>query len=433
MRCPTLLLIACGFLLIGCGGSGTVDPSGSGISRLRKDPAAVERATKALSEGTPAKVRTALNDFGFALFGRVLKSEPANNVTVSPASLYLAMGMAYNGAGGETQKAMAKSLGIEGVAPQDLNPANKDISTSLAGGDAGVLLEIANSVWAYQGVDFESAFLGRLKDFYGATAQSLDFSAPESVKTINDWVHLATHERIPTIIDRIDADTVMFLINAVYFKGDWMDPFKKDLTENRDFHLSDAKTKSHPFMTRRGDYDFYAGEGMRIVRLPFGKGRLGMIFLLPDENTSRAEFEKKLTAKKWAEWTAKMLQTTGTVVLPKFKLEYETDLTETLKSMGMALAFDPEKADFSAMRSQKDLFLQSVIHKTFVQIDEQGAEAAAVTGLAVGATAAPPPMKEFQFVADRPFYFAIQDRSTGIVLFLGSMADPAWPQEPQVP
>lgn len=393
----------------------------------------MERATKALSEGTPAKVRTALNDFGFALFGRVLKSEPANNVTVSPASLYLAMGMAYNGAGGETQKAMAKSLGIEGVALQDLNTANKDISTSLAGGDAGVLLEIANSVWAHQGVDFEAAFLGRLKDFYGATAQSLDFSAPESVKTINDWVHLSTHERIPTIIDKIEADTVLFLINAVYFKGDWTDPFKKDLTENRDFHLLDAKTKSHPFMTRRGDYDFYAGEGMRIVRLPFGKGRLGMIFLLPDANASRAEFEKKLTAKNWADWTAKMRQTTGTVVLPKFKLEYEKTLTETLKSMGMAPAFDPKEADLSGMRSEKDLFLQYVIHKTFVQIDEQGAEAAAVTGMTVGVTSAAPPLKEFEFVADRPFYFAIQDRSTGIVLFLGSMADPVWPQEPEIP
>lgn len=393
----------------------------------------MERATKALSEGTPAKVRVALNDFGFALFGKVLKTQPTNNVTVSPASLFLAMGMAYNGASGETQKAMAKSLGIEGVAPQDLNAANKDVSTSLAGGDAGILLEVANSVWAQQGVEFETAFLGRLKDFYGATAQSLDFSAPESVKTINDWVHLSTHERIPTIIDKIDADTVMFLINAVYFKGDWMDPFKKDLTENRDFHLLGGKTKSHPFMTRRGDYDFYAGEGMRIVRLPFGKGRLGMIFLLPDENVPRAEFEKKLTAKNWSDWTAKMRQMNGTVVLPKFKLEYEATLTDTLKSMGMAVAFDPDMADFSGMRSQKDLFLQFVIHKTFVQIDEQGAEAAAVTGMAVGATSVAPPMKEFAFVADRPFYFAIQDRSTGIVLFLGSMADPAWPQEPQVP
>ncbi|MFQ3586756.1 MAG: serpin family protein [Fimbriimonadaceae bacterium] len=411
----------------GCGGEGQRMEKGLGSSRLQPTPQAVAQATRNLTEGRAPQVTNAVGGAGFRLFQEVVEANPNRNVFLSPASVTLALAMTYNGAAGETRASMAKALGIDGLDLAQANAAYRDLQTVLRSPDKGVTLDIQNAVWAHRETTFQRDFLARNEQFFGATARTVDFkNQAEAAQIINDWVKQATRERIPKLADQFDADARMVLANAVYFLGLWKEPFQPDATVESDFTKFDGKTQKVPLMTREGDFLYQQGNNFQAVRIPYGEtGRTHMTVFLPRPGLAMGEFLKTVNARNWSEWSRAFRMRPGTVQIPRFRAEFSTILNEPLKAMGMGPAFDPNRADFSGMTGQRDLFIGQVIHKTFVEVKEEGTEAAAVTGVEMRATAAPmEPEERFRFRADRPFVYAIEDSQTGVILFLGVFGDP---------
>jgi len=258
------------------------------------------------------------------------------------------------------------------------------------------------------------------------SAYVASFLLPGAVKVINDWVGEKTHERIDKIVDRISAEDVMFLINAVYFKGRWTAEFDKKLTQDRDFHLADGSVKSHPMMRREDKYRYLETDDLQAIRLPYGEDRFALYVFLPGSEHSLAEFVGQLTPETLDDRLMQMHRRKGEIVLPKFKHEYEQSLNTVLGALGMDIAFDPGRADFYRMLdSPIDMafYISEVLHKTFVEVNEEGTEAAAVTSVRMTLTALPPD-EDFQMTVDRPFFYMIRDDESGSVLFMGVVTEP---------
>ncbi len=365
--------------------------------------------------------------FALDLFQALYRGEPQNNLFISPASVSLALVMTYNGAAGETAEAMGKVLGFQNMALEEVNAAFVDLRTILQNPDPKVKLALANSLWARQGVDFYEEFLQKNRDYFDAQVESLDFGSPEAVKTINRWVEGQTGGKIKDLIEPpIDRLTVMFLINAIYLKAEWSEPFEKDQTRDIAFHLPGGNSKQHPVMFREGGFPYLKGEGFQSVFIPYGENsRIGMYIFLPDPGKTLDDFYGQLNSGSWASWIGSFEQSQGTVGLPRFKYEYEASLNDVLKSLGMGIAFNGGAADFSAMRpAPPELFIAEVKHKAFVEVNEEGTEAAAATSVEMRCMSAGPPENQFTMTVDRPFFFSIVDRQTGSILFMGSVTDP---------
>jgi serine protease inhibitor len=366
----------------------------------------------------------ASNAFGFDLFQRLQREGANKNVFFSPLSVTVALAMTYNGAVGETKKAMARALKIEGMNHAELNSASAELLKALKSPDPKIELAIANSLWARAGVQFNDAFLTRNRQFYGAEIASLDFNNPQSVATINRWVNTSTKGKIGQIIDKIDPQQVMFLVNAVYFKGQWQKRFEKTLTKNQPFHMLGGQQKQAPMMAQSGNYLYYRGDKFQAVSLPYGAGGASLYLFLPDQGSSLDDLLKGFSFQKWEEWMTSFNNTPGDVKLPRFKLDYENSLNEALKALGMGVAFSAREADFSGIREQRDLFISEVKHKAIVEVNEEGTEAAAATSVGVSVTSARPTPERFTFIADRPFLMAIRDSQTGAILFMGAVMEP---------
>ncbi len=361
--------------------------------------------------------------FSFKLFSEVLKQDGKKNVFVSPSSVAIALSMVYNGAKGETQQAIAKALEMQGMSLSEINQANASLKTSLESSDPKVQLTIANSLWVRKGVDFKPEFIQRNQTFYAAEVESLDFADPSAPGQINGWVKKNTQGKISEIVDRIDPEQVMFLINAIYFKGKWMTEFDKGQTTDRPFTLANGLQKQHPLMSQKGDYRYYENQQFQAVSLPYGKGRTSLYVFLPKQNSSLSEFQKTLTAANWQTWMKTFGKREGAIQLPRFKMDYEIELKKSLSALGMGIAFNPAKADFSNL-STTATRIDEVKHKTFVEVNEEGTEAAAVTSIGIRATSAQVTVAPFSMTVDRPFFCAIRDNKTGEILFMGSINDP---------
>ncbi|MGQ9708823.1 MAG: serpin family protein, partial [bacterium] len=364
----------------------------------------------------------AKNRFGFKLFGTLTRTGINDNVFISPFGIATALTMTYNGAGGETRAAMARCLEIEGVPLEELNEQESGLAAGLQKGDARVQLLIANSLWARKGVAFKSGFLKRVKQFYQAEATVLDFASSEAPDRINNWVKQKTRGKIDRIVDRIAPEVVLFLINAVYFKGKWQEEFDPGLTAEADFHLIDGGRQRVMMMRRSGRFNYRAGEGFQAVALPYGEGRFSMVVLLPDDSLGLEGLILNLTDENWQRWQADFESRQGEVELPRFKIEYEQSLKEVLKRQDMAVAFDLNRADFSEMSNRSGIAIGDVKHKSFIEVNEEGTEAAAVTSVEMVMTAMP--VDRFRMVVDRPFVFAIQDNKTAAIIFLGAVVKP---------
>lgn len=412
-------------VISGCGGTGTRTDTPYGMNRFSASPERVASATKAITEGKGAVVANSGNDFGFRLIGELWKDAPNTNLFVSPVSVDLALGMTYNGAGGDTKSAMAKALGVEKVDVEQFNEASKNIMTVLANPDPKVKLEIANSIWIDQDFKVKPDFVSRNRDNFGAEVTNLDFKAELAAKTINDWVKQNTGEKIPQIVDKLEPDSRMMLVNAVYFKGLWSNPFDITRTKDAEFTKFDGKKVSVPMMTKGQDEFLYQeGKDFQAVQIPYGAGTTKMVVLLPKADAKFGDFMKSLNGKNWSGWMKQFKTMQGTVSIPRWKVDQSYMLKDSLTALGMGNAFDPKIADFSGMRAEKDLYIGRVIHKTFVEVNEEGTEAAAATGVEMRPTAMPMPEKTFTFKADRPFVYAIVDSKSDLVLFLGVMGDP---------
>jgi len=383
----------------------------------------------ALGGGTRNQDRTMQgnNQFAFDLFEKFTAEDFGENIFFSPLSISMALAMVYNGADGDTKAAMADALALEGIEIEQVNRAFKTIMTDLPADDPFVKMEIANSIWARDGISFDANYLQQVEDFYQAELTTLDFGARSSVDRINAWVSDKTHEKIDKIIAELSPDDVMILINAIYFKGTWGMQFDPGKTRDREFHLLDGSVINHPLMHLKRKIEYYQGEDFQAVSLPYGENKISMYVLLPSEDVSYKNFLDSMTHENWDSWIGRLHKREGTIALPKFTLEYEKTLNDILKALGMEVAFNPTMADFSKMNGDPDqgkIFISEVRHKTFVEVNEEGTEAAAVTSVRMKlASAMPEP--PFEMIVDRPFVIAIRDNETGTLLFMGAIVNPA--------
>ncbi len=363
----------------------------------------------------------ASNRFSFNLFNRIAKKQTNKNIFISPLSISLALSMTYNGASGETQNAMAKTLEVQGIAISEVNNFNRILQESLLSIDKGTEISIANSLWANKDFSLKQAFVYNTKAYYQAKLSNLDFSDRNAATIINDWVKQQTKGKINKIIEETNSDTVIILVNAIYFKSGWRKPFDQSNTKPKPFTLDNGTKIQHPAMSQSGVYSYLDMPEFQAIKLPYRSTRFSMDIFLPKSTFNLTKFQKQLTAKNWQVWSDQFVKREGLVQIPKFKIEYSIDLIETLKNMGMQIAFS-SAADFRNL-SAENVLITEVIHKTFVDVNEQGTEAAAVTLVDVGRGLVSP--EDFQMIINRPFFFAISDRQTGTILFMGAIKNPS--------
>lgn len=384
-------------------------------------------STRARTTETQVNNRlTAANTkFSFKLYDQILKQRPNTNTFISPASVMLALAMTYNGADGTTRDGMAHALELEGMSLDDVNRSFADLKSALASTDPKIKLNIANSLWARNGLALNPTFVERNKKSFAAEIASLNFSDPSATQTINSWVDKNTEGKIDKIVDRINPEDVLFLINAIYFKGQWQFEFKKDNTKPDMFTVAGGGQKQVSMMSQSRHFLYYKGQGFQSVALPYGNGGVSMYVFLPDEMRSLKDFERDLTPENWDGWMKSFRLAPGVLMLPRFKVEWESNLNDGLVALGMEEAFDPRRANFSQMtnpNSGNGLYISNVAHKALCEVNEEGTVAAAVTSVTMSITSAPPP--PFSMKVDRPFFFAIRDNQTGVILFMGSVSNP---------
>ncbi|AVH66657.1 MULTISPECIES: serpin family protein [unclassified Nostoc] len=364
------------------------------------------------------------NKFGFKLFSEVLKDDKGeNNIFISPSSIAIALAMTYNGASGSTQQAMAKTLELQGMNLPEINSAYAAaLKQLLDNQDAKVQLSIANSLWANQDVSFAPDFLKRTQDFYQAKVSNLNFKDAAASSIINNWVKENTKGKITKIVEKIEPSQVLFLINAIYFKGNWSNEFDKSKTAQYPFYITPSRRKQHLMMSQEGDYRYYENEQFQAVSLPYGKdGKTSFYIFLPKQNSNLKALYQNLSFENWEKWMTQFNKQKGFIRLPRFKTDYEVTLNDALKSLGMAEAFS-NKANFSGMG--KNFAISQVKHKTFVEVNEEGTEAAAATSVGIVATSLREEPEPFRMIVDRPFFCAIRNNQTGNILFMGSIIEP---------
>ncbi len=362
------------------------------------------------------------NAFGLKLFREIDVQEDADaNIFISPLSVAMALGMTYNGAAGETQAAMQETLELQGLTIDEVNESYRSLIDLLRNLDPTVEFLLANSIWYREGFPVIQDFLDVNREFFDAEVTGLDFDSPSAAPTINAWVDEQTNGRITEIVDApINPLLVMFLINAIYFKGDWTFQFDKDLTSNAPFFLEGGGQVQVPMMRSPGEIEIghYWDGDVEAIDLPYGGKAYSMTIVMPVGDGGLSELVQSLDAGRWAEIIAGLTTVESQVWMPKYTLEYELELNDVLKALGMEIAFDEFNADFSNI-SDWLLYISKVKHKTFVDVNEEGTEAAAVTSVEVGVVSMPPTV-----VVDRPFVFAIREKFSGTILFMGRILNP---------
>lgn len=372
---------------------------------------------------TAAETAAGINALGIELYERVVEGN--DNVFLSPYSIAVALAMTYEGARGSTATQMAEALHFE-VPAEELRPGMQALAGAIepeAG--AGYELHVANALWGMQGYRFQPAFLEVLRTSYQAPLQQVDFAAgDEARQTINAWVARATRDKIEDLIPQglLTPLTRLVLTNAIYFKGDWAEQFEPGATREAPFTVLDGTQARTKLMHQVSEFGYRETADAQVLSLPYEGGALSMVVVLPRKPDGLPALESKLSAATLAGWTQGLRSRKVSVFLPRMKIESAFSLSDTLSAMGMGDAFAGGRADFSGMDGTRELYIQGVVHKAFVEIDEEGTEAAAATGVAMGvrSVAAPPP----EFRADHPFLFFIRHEATGSVLFLGRMARP---------
>src|SRR5262245_17584153 len=367
------------------------------------------------------------NQFAVDLYAK-LREQPGN-LFLSPASISTALALTYAGARGQTAEQMAKVLHFP-AHQEKLHEAFAALQRGLngAGAKGGYRLSLANRLWGQQGYHFHADFLTITRDTYSAELAQVDFAQePETARqSINSWVEERTEARIKDLIPPgvLDDRTRLVLTNAIYFKGDWTKPFDKGATRDDIFRVTRDKTTRVPLMHKQDDFRFRAGDGLKVLDLPYAKGDLSAVILLPDAIDGLPALEAKLNQEGLGRWLSDLRKQKVQVFVPRFKLTCEFLLADVLRSMGMPLAFDEQRADLSGISSQERLSISAVIHKAFVDVNEEGTEAAAATGV-VATTVALELDEPAVFRADHPFIFVIRDNRTGSILFMGRVANPA--------
>ncbi len=371
-----------------------------------------------------ATLVTANTGFAFDLLKQIVKAQPEANIFISPFSVSTVLQMAGNGASGATGTEMQHVLKTTSLPAGSLNEACRNLNQSLTS-LPDVTLNLANGIWYQNGIRLKPAFVAENKNYFLAELAGVDFGDPKSVDTINRWAEKKTRGKIKDVVQfPFPPLTRVILANAIYFKGKWDRPFDKRETKPHTFHLSGGGEKQAPMMWQHGTFSYQAGDGYQAVRLPYAGGRLQMYLFLPDANSSPAKLLAGLNSGTWRDKILSHFEDReGTLALPRFKLNYDVELNDPLKVLGMRQAFTAGIADFSAMAGEP-LYISKVKQKSFVDVNEEGTEAAAVTTVGVAAMGIIEPVKPFEMIVDRPFFFVIEDSETQSILFMGIVSDP---------
>ena len=364
-----------------------------------------------------AGLAEANNEFGFKLLRVLAEQNPEANICISPLGLSTALAMTYNGARGRTSDAMATTLELSDLDIREVNQGNSIIADLIRDTSPGTELELANSIWADSSAEFKPVFLKTVTELYGAAVTNLNFGDPRTVDIINGWISKMTKGRIGSILDVIPSATDIYLVNTIYFKGRWAVPFNREYTYTGDFALSNGTKKPVEMMVSESeDYLYYDGDGFVGVGLPYDDDDLVMYFFLPNEESSLAQFYKKLGGGAWRAWIDRFHPANTLLILPHLEVETAYTLNQALKRLGMEIAFT-DQADFRGMTSGASC-IGRVLHNTYLEVDEEGAEAAsaAVVEMKRG--------RAHKLVFDRPFFFAIRDKATDSLLLTGSILEP---------
>ena len=392
---------------------GTVDPKPSPHPRelpLAK-PIVLKRAEKVTTDNT----------FTFDLLRAVRKHADGANVFISPLSVSMALNMTLNGAVGATADEMRTALREAGYSTADINAYSRELREALLRADPKTTIGIANSIWYRQGATIKAPFIEANRTFYDAEVEALDFTSPTAVSTINGWCARKTNNRIKKILEEIPSNAFMYLINAVYFKGTWKTRFEKKRTFSTTFRRADGSTQKVQMMSLKDTFRCASSDVCDYLEMDYGNHAFSMVIMLPKDGKTTRDAMAALDGQTWAKAMESLAEAYVIVKLPRFKAECEYPMHEhILPDMGMKLPFNPELADLSGIADVTGLFISKVIHKTFVQVDEEGTEAAAVTSVDIMATGESPMQV---FTVDRPFLFVIREKSTGVILFIGEIGE----------
>ena len=361
------------------------------------------------------------NDFTFSLLHH-LQMKDGENLMLSPLSISLALSMTLNGAETTTKTDMINTMGFKGFSVDEINQIYLDLITALKKADPKVVMNVANSIWIKKNYPVLEPFITTNQKYYDARIEKLEFDL-NALKAINGWVNEKTNTKIPEILDKISGDEIMFLINAIYFKGQWKIQFDKAKTQDESFLLPSGGTVSVPMMKVQEQFGYSVQTGFKALKMPYGRGKFGMTILLPEDGKTPDQLMSQLTPSIWAAIENSLTATVKTDVwLPRFKFNYGCNLEELLSSMGMSVAFTSGQADFSKINTIDDLYITKAIHKTFIEVNEEGTEAAAATLIAIGKTSAG--TSEPVFHATKPFLFFITEEDTQAILFVGKVENP---------
>ncbi len=373
-----------------------------------------------------AQIVDADNKFGFELFQNVFASETdCDNIMVSPLSVSLALAMTYNGADGETKTAMEKTLKVYGLTADEINSSYQTLVNALGSLDEKVLLQIANAIYCREGFSVEQDFITTNENYYDAEVSALDFGSDGAVDIINGWVADKTNDKIKKILDNVSGDHMMFLLNAIYFKGIWKAEFDESDTEKKVFYLEDGSTTQTDFMLQTNTVNYLNNDLFSAVELPYGQGNYNMYVFLPETGKTLQDVTEVLDEENWQAWMESFAEANVDIALPRFKYEYEITLNNVLSEMGMSIAFS-SNADFTGINKGGGLNIDYVKHKSFIEVNEEGTEAAAVTVVAIELTSIGGGEGYVPFYVNCPFMFAITEKSTGAVLFMGTVKKPVY-------
>lgn len=366
-------------------------------------------------------VSGATTAFGLDLFARVSAAAGEPNIMVSPLSVSMALGMTANGAEDETLEAMRTVLGFGGMDESSVNEAYHGLIEQLHARDPGIELRIANSVWHDTRLAVLQPFLDAARTYFDAVVMPLDFTSPGAPATISHWAEDATNGRIKDLIRSIDPNEVMFLVNAVYFKAPWSAPFEEHGTRDGEFTRIDGSSVMTPMMTIDAARPFVSNDELQAVELLYGDSAFSMVVVMPAEGRSLDGLIASLTPERWDALLSGLSSGRIQLTMPRFRFDFGKKLNDALSDAGMGIAFKPYLADFDriAVVDPEKLYISRVEHKTFIAVDEFGTEAAAATAVGIGITSLPP-----SITFDRPFLFAIRERSLGTLLFIGRVGDP---------
>ncbi|HUT29273.1 MAG TPA: serpin family protein [Sedimentisphaerales bacterium] len=398
---------------------------------FEEPPAKEDRERQAIVRGN--------NRFVLELYAKLRDKE--GNLFCSPYSISTAVAMVCAGARGQTEQQIAEAMhfpiapAADPAPPSNLLPRReqfhrrfRDVMDSLnSRTEKGAYeLHVANALWGQRGCRFYKEYIELVETNYHGRLTEVDFitAAERARETINTWVEKQTKEKIKNLIPpgALDRLTRLVLTNAIYFKGSWASRFEKEGTRQAPFTLTGGDKVNVLMMNQTETFNYMQAEDFQVLEMPYVENELSMLIFLPKQFDGLNEFERALSFENLSEWLMKLRKTKVIASIPRFKITSEFALTDVLKSMGIKDAFS-DKADFSAMTGMKDLYISAVLHKAYVDVTEEGTEAAAATGIVVGITSVQPPPPTFR--ADHPFLFLIRDNLTGSILFIGRVMNPA--------